>query len=614
MENITNTTQNNQQTANSIRWPLFSSNNIWLLFLWIVLSFIWGSYQFKENKNSSLIALGLEASQVASGLEAHLARFQSLPRILAKTPDIKRVLYLPNKTVTERTNRLLKQLNKQLSTDVIYVIQTDGTTVASSNYDKPESFVSKNYDFRPYFKTALLGNEGRYHALGTASRKLGYYFSAPIFSGDQIIGVIAIKINLKFIERLTSYPDLDYIVVDENGIIFFSTQKDWMYQALNGLTKEQVANINKSRQYGKLNPSVILKKTNSTGLDDFFCIGQKEPCKNYLHADEHILESKWDVYALSPKRLLLIDLLYSLVLSSSLFWMIALGFLFYRNYKSHERYLADEKDRLLNTVGILTADLRKTNEELQANVDHYRSAKLELEHTQDELIQAEKLALLGELSVGLNHELNQPILAIKAYAENSIRFLQRQQIDATEKNLSEISKISDTMGEIISQFKVFSRKENTSSPANMADIVEDSLVIMQPRLSFQKIVLHKHWEDNINSMFFCNSIQVQQVVVNLIANAAQALDRTPNPKIDISIFINDDLVVLEVADNGPGIDSQNKENIFTPFFTTKPQGLGLGLSLSKRIVELFKGKIYAKNNIHGGTVFRLEFPAHSGQV
>ncbi len=611
---MTIATQNDQQMASSKRWPLFSFNNIWMLLLWIVLSFIWGSYKFKSDKNSSLIALGLEASQVASSLEAHLARFQSLPKILAKTPDIKRVLYLPNEVVTERTNRLLKQLNEQLSTDVIYILQTDGTTVASSNYDNPESFIGKNYDFRPYYKSALLGNEGRYHALGTASRKLGYYYSAPIYSSDRIIGVIVIKINLKFIDRLTSYPDLDYMIVDENGIIFFSTKRDWMYQAISSLSEEKVLKINKSRQYGKLNPGVILKDIKSVDSDEFFCIGSGKYCNKYLHAEEYIQESKWDVYTLSPQRLLLTDLFYSLVLSSSLFWLIALSVLFYRNYKSHERYLADEKSRLLNTVGILTADLRKTNNELQANVDHYRSAKLELEHTQDELIQAEKLALLGELSVGLNHELNQPILAIKAYSENGIRFLQRHQIDSAERNLSEISKISDTMGEIIAQFKVFSRKENTLSLVNMADIVEGSLVIMQPRLSFQKVVLNKHWEDNIDAIFYCNSTQMQQVVVNLIANAAQALDKTPHPKIDISIFIHADLVVLEVADNGPGIDSQNKENIFTPFFTTKPQGLGVGLSLSKRIVELFKGKIYAKNNIHGGTVFRLEFSAYSGQL
>lgn len=584
---------------------------LWMLVItvWLITAAFLSLMSWQYNQTKALDNLDTQAVKLSVSLEAHLAQFRSLPKMVSHVAEVKRLLYLSSERQVEATNRTLVQLNQELGSDVIYILDAKGTTLASSNYAQSDSFVGDNYDFRPYYTKAMLGRSASYHAFGIASGKLGYYFSTPVYGmlKDEILGVVVLKINLDFVDSLLSLPDHDFILSDDNGIIFLASKISWMYRTLPDTTKQTRQAVAQSRQYGDmvLGGALYARLTQTTGT---VCDLAESRCLDYLQVNKPLSIDQWGVHLLMPLRTLYLESIYFLILYSALFWLLVLSFQFYRHQRQYQQYLADEKNRLESRVGLLTADLRATNKNLLASVSHHRSAKEALEEAQSELIQAEKMALLGELSVGLHHELNQPILAIKAYAENGRLFLQRNNIDSAIGNLTEIDKITDTVAAIISQFKVFSRKEVQSEITHMEDILAGALLIMKPKLKRQNVRVNQTMLEQKSPVILASIVQLQQVVVNLIANAIQAMEHTVSPQLDLRIRHTQDVVMLEVEDNGPGLGVVAAEKIFTPFFTTKPQGLGLGLSLSKRIIELHHGKISTDGSASGGTIFRIELP------
>ena len=136
-----------------------------------------------------------------------LSRYEVLPRILGDLPALRAALqHAEEPYVRDSANRLLKKLRKQTGADVIYLMATDGNTLAASNWDEEDSFVDRNFAFRPYFRQAMEGRLGRFFGLGTTSGKRGYYFGAAVRDGDQVLGVLVVKVDLDHTETLWAAP------------------------------------------------------------------------------------------------------------------------------------------------------------------------------------------------------------------------------------------------------------------------------------------------------------------------------------------------------------------------------------------------------------------------
>lgn len=298
--------------------------------------------------------------------------------------------------------------------------------------------------------------------------------------------------------------------------------------------------------------------------------------------------------------------------------------------------LAQARDAFEQRVVERTRDLAASNARLSGEVEERTRAERELRATRDELIQTAKLAVLGELAAGINHELNQPLAAIRAYAENASAFLARGQHQHVDANLTLITELTQRMGEISAQLRQFSRKSgNRLEPVDLATSLDYALRLLHVRSEQQGVAIsrdpdpaveqlgdgqHDNEQPGASFQVRAEPVRLEQVLVNLLGNALDALaspiaehSRPPCIQVDLRETTIDAkaIVILEVHDNGPGLAPAQLARVFEPFYTQRAdgQGLGLGLSISARIVSDLGGTLEAHPSPLGGALFRLTLPA-----
>ncbi|PKF48726.1 sensor histidine kinase, partial [Enterovibrio nigricans] len=266
--------------------------------------------------------------------------------------------------------------------------------------------------------------------------------------------------------------------------------------------------------------------------------------------------------------------------------------------------LARLNDHLEVKVATRTASLEETNAALRSSIAQYETAQAALRQTESELIQAAKLAMLGEMSASINHEINQPLAAMRTYTENSLRLMKKERYADVGKNLTTINELIGLIAEIIARFKVFARKQDKSS-RNRADVnAVISASIALSEASFLKKGIHITCTLSDKDLYVkADPVQLEQVILNLMSNATHALSSTQDPMMGIEIIETEERIAIHVWDNGSGMNNDLKDNIFSPFFTTKPDGLGLGLTICRRIIESFDGDLKVNDHSSGGADF-----------
>ncbi len=247
---------------------------------------------------------------------------------------------------------------------------------------------------------------------------------------------------------------------------------------------------------------------------------------------------------------------------------------------------------------------------LSIDIDERKRAEDHLRETRAKLNKASKIAMVAELSASIAHELNQPLMSVMANAQASKRWLA-----AIPPNLEEVSASIDrivrdaraadqTMQNIRAIFKreSFERKE-----ASVPEIVNEAVRLVQEDQSKRRVTLQSAFQETLPQVFV-DPVLMQEVFVNLISNAIEAMESSPRePLLTIKSAISEDSeMVVEVIDNGPGID--DPEKIFDAFMTTKEKGMGIGLAVSRSIVEAHDGQILAANNSDFGATFTVKIP------
>jgi two-component system C4-dicarboxylate transport sensor histidine kinase DctB len=268
-------------------------------------------------------------------------------------------------------------------------------------------------------------------------------------------------------------------------------------------------------------------------------------------------------------------------------------------------------------VAARTSDLSTTNARLREEISERKNAERTLRAAQDELVQAAKLAVLGQLATGITHELAQPLGAIRTLSGNAAEFLRRGSVDTTEKNLAIISRLADQMGAIISPLKTFARK-SPAVPArvDVAHAVGNALLLLDQKLQRNGITVRNRVAPDA-AIAWCDQIRLEQVLVNLIGNAADAMAGQAQRSLEVTASAPaEGPVALCVTDTGPGLPADVQARLFEPFFTTKPagEGLGLGLAISRDIVREFGGELAASSAPGGGACFRITLPARQPEI
>jgi PAS domain S-box-containing protein len=246
------------------------------------------------------------------------------------------------------------------------------------------------------------------------------------------------------------------------------------------------------------------------------------------------------------------------------------------------------------------------------DITEQKRAEAEAFAARKELWRTDRLLRMGELTASLAHELNQPLTSILSNARAAIRFIKSDRLDMNELTeiLEDIAKDDKRAGDIIRSLRSMVRpEEGEKEVINMNDLLGDTVALFNSEAIIRNLRIEKKFEDFLPSVKV-DRIQLQQVVINLLMNAAESMmDENKNRKIVIeSCAADGDRVRVAIRDYGIGIDEQELSRIFEPFFTTKRTGLGMGLSLARSIIEGQAGHIWAENNPDGGATFYFELP------
>jgi len=577
-----------------------------------------GSFAYQRLHRSALAELTRQGEGTlglaVAALNGQLRRFDRLPGLLAQQDEVHDLLTRPSDPARVRAaNLYLRATAQLLQASDIYVMNLEGLTLAASNFDQPISFIGGNFAFRPYFQDALTHGRGRFYALGTTSLVRGYYFGAPVLLDDQIAGVMVIKIDLDAIEDGWRGSGTEVVVTDPEDIVFMSTNPDWTFGATRPLTPERLARTGATRRYADrtLTELALERATGADGGPLWRLPGPRGSVE-YRAVSEHMPDADWTVVVLVDTRPARQQALTRLALAALALGLLVLAAVIVgqRRAALRERMAmqAEARAQLERRVEERTAELAAVNRQLAGEVTERRATEEQLRATQADLVQAAKLAALGQMSAALSHEFNQPLGAARNYAENAQLLIERGRIEDARGNIERILGLIGRMGDLSRHLRNFARKPNTQ----LSDVpLAEAVAAVQEILGWRFRALDITLDTDIPPLVVrAGPVRLQQVLVNILSNALDALEGRETRSITLTARRQGGSAVLTIADSGPGVAPQLVERIFDPFFSTKGvgKGLGLGLSISYNIVHDFGGTLAVANAPGGGAVFTLTLP------
>ncbi|MGE5517472.1 MAG: PhnD/SsuA/transferrin family substrate-binding protein [Bacteroidota bacterium] len=252
--------------------------------------------------------------------------------------------------------------------------------------------------------------------------------------------------------------------------------------------------------------------------------------------------------------------------------------------------------------------VRRRTEQLKAAHDEARRHRDEMEHSA-------RLALLGEMASSLAHEINQPLAAIANYANGCQRRLAAgTDADGVVEGVGLIAGQAERAAAIVRRMRAFVRKRVPDPQVlDLNEPVRDALGLFQATAARRGVTVTTALAPDLPRVR-ADRVQIEQVVLNLLQNAADAMTDQPLRRLTVSSTAGDDKVSVAVSDSGSGLSAETRAHLFEPFFTTKPEGLGLGLSLSRTIIEAHGGRLWAEDSPDGGALFRFALPAEAEEM
>jgi len=589
-----------------------------------------GAHRFAQQLGlAELQTTGLHRLDLyTASLEREIGKYAFLPGTLGLEPDVLALLgQADDGKLAHQVNAYLEQLNERAGTLSIYVINTAGEVVASSNWRRADSFIGEDLSFRPYFREAMAGGSGRFFGIGTTRGQPGYYLASTLSDDSRTLGVAVIKVSLEQLEKSWSTVEAPAMVTDENGVVILGSVADWKFTTLRPIDEVTRSAFDQTQQYNRR----ALKPLGMTEIAEFehgarlVSIARDGPeivsvypvTGRFLAQSRPLPGTPWTLTVLSH-----LEQVDEIAQSRAMVAVVGAAFLFMlglmldeRRRRLKDRLAAREAlqkahDELERKVDERTADLSAANQLLQDEVAERIRAERTLREAQDELVQAGKLAVIGQLSTGIAHELNQPLAALRTLSGNGVRFLERGDVATTRANLERIAQLVDRMGLITGQLRTFARKSSGQlQPVALCHALDNALALLEPRLRQADAEIVRHCP--LPEPFaLCDANRLEQVLVNLIGNALDAMDGQPTPRIELDCAGIDGQARLSVRDHGPGLAEEALAHLFEAFFTTKAAGvgLGLGLTISAGIVRDFGGTLSGANHPDGGAVFTLQIP------
>lgn len=554
-------------------------------------------------------------------LEAIIERFHYLPVAISQARESRYALDHPDDpAAVEAANGFLSKLNETAGAGEIFLMDEKGSVVAASNWWTLTSLVGTNYSFRPYFAEAMARGDAAYYAFGISTSVPGYFLSQRVDGPDGPIGVAVTKINLGEIEA-TWWRSGELIgIVDTNEVVILSTRPDWRYRPLQTIPPSQYPHISSQQRYGENgidNNGIITDRWMSRGAEFALLAGTDPETSGFFVLQElRLPRHGWQLLAFTPLAPLYgsaLSVAAAAALGSAALLLIVV--LLEQRRRLVAQRLADHL-KLEQRVAERTEDLHTINEQLRAEIaERMRAEKAERE-AQAGLVQAAKLASLGQALAGVAHEISQPVAALTTQLA-SVRLLEQRR-GGTELGLviSAMDKVVERLATLTGHLKTFARKETqVAMVADVGAAIANALDLTDHRLR-QVGVDVEYRRPRPPIAVAANPVHLEQVLINLVANAADAMLERPMRVLSIGVSDDDGMVRIDIADTGIGITTADMATLFDPFFTTKPagKGLGLGLAISYGLMRDSGGTLTARSSPGQGSTFTITLPQAQIQV
>ena len=681
-----------------------------------VLIALAGYWAERREMHSRIQALQQVAQSTVMGLEGIAEKHGFLPYAAAHHPDVLALLEHPaDRTLTARVNRDLNEFKERTDSAALFVMNTDGVTLAASNWNTAGSFVGQSYQQRPYFRQAMQGQRSYFYGVGLTTGAPGFFIAEPVRKGDLVVGVMVVKVSFDALEHSWADSPDPRVLLDHRGIVFLSSEPPWLYHSRSELSSADLDSLSHNGQYGTRTgyPRLPWQVRPVTGTTAYALQTQVQSQARDLLALEAALPLLgWtlvvtsDLHSVAQARTeaqALATLLAAVLLLAGLYWRLherrfaeqrqaklelelrvqerthdleqaqafrkamedallvgmrardQAGCIIYVNraFCDMVGYRADEllgcappypywhpdeletyrrdreasmssaarpygfESRIRHRAGhdvitrVYTApliDAQGHNQGWMSSVVDITAQKQaeDRQHEQERQLQrSARLASVGEMASTLAHELNQPLMALSNFAVAARTIAAQAQMEVLVAALDDMVEQSQRASEIVRRVRGFIHPSRGSyEDCDVHAVIRHSLALLKSELERQSITVTQRLSEPL-PLVRGSRVLLEQVLINLLQNAAQAMQGLPaaQREIDIETQLQERAVRIQVGDAGPGVPDPLLEQVFTPFFSTKPEGLGLGLNICRTIVEAHGGHLTVANRAGGGAAF-----------
>lgn len=563
-----------------------------LILVGTVLSAGWAMQQAKRQAmETDARRASQQLSLYANALHTLIERYRALPAVLALDPELIDALRGPvTEPVQDALNRKLERINGAANSSTLELLDRTGLAIAASNWRLPTTYVGSNYGFRPYFKQTRSQGSGRFYAVGVTSGVPGYFLSSAVNDEHgRFLGAMVVKLEFPELEREWRQGSDILLVSDARGITFIANQDGWRYRELQPLSGADRAELAETRQYDK-QPLVPLQHqalTRFTDTSHLTRVQGPDGLAEYLWERLPLEAEGWTLHLLRKPQVA--EDGRNAALAASAIW---LSLVFAALFVSQRLRLARLRQR--------------SREELKRQVEERTR---DLRTAQEGLVQSAKLAALGQMSAALAHEINQPLTTQRMQLETLRLLLDQGRHEQARQALEPLEQMLTRMAALTGHLKTFARNSpgGLRERLDLALVVDQALHLLDARIRAEEVEVALYlarpaWVRG-------DAIRLEQVLINLLRNALDAMADKRYKRLEIRIEADDGQWRLSVLDSGGGIQESDLSKVFDPFFTTKPvgEGLGLGLAISYGIVSDAGGRLQVEN-LPGGARFSLTLP------
>jgi two-component system C4-dicarboxylate transport sensor histidine kinase DctB len=566
----------------------------------------------------------------SSNLELQLNKFSVITALVSKRPDVIDLFRARNNTrmsplssaenpysVAFKSGRLASVVAGLSGAKGFWFVDKKGDVFSASN----NALVGTNVKHHPYFDAALQGRLGRMSDVDAEGVR-SYIFASPVFIEQKVGGMVIVRANLDVVEYVWALLSEPIVASDQSGRVLLSNIPAWRLQSFETLIQHRHKNsvrtpapqaTNKAEQSITSNVNVISADASVRKVRFRQAINENTSSR-YIEVKQYLPLFQWTLHVLVDLVPVQKQKTTTIVISTLMvvLCLLSLWIVFERRRRLIERARSQQAFslRLERQVRDRTQELTETNDLLASEVIERRFAETALRETQEDLLQAAKLAGIGQMSAALAHEYNQPLAAIRSYADNAKQLLALEKPDDVNDNLTRITSLTERMASLTKTLRSFAHKSDGSlAPVCISSVMDEMVILLSPQAKNQGAELIVMPPDTKVSVM-AGHLRLSQVITNLVTNAMDAIQHEHLQRVEVSWSVTDDYAEIWVKDSGKGIPEALKDKIFTPFFTTKGVGVGLGLGLFivYNMVKEFQGTIDVKQENDYGGVFCIRLP------